>query len=350
VNAAKPILTIIMPVRNERRSIEAALDAALAQDLDRAFEVVVADGMSDDGTREVLERRARDDPRLRVIENPARRTPSGLNAALDAARGRFVIRLDGHTFAPPDYATRLLVHLEGGEWDAAGGIKRAVGSGPFGRAVAAAHSSPFGVGNARHHYASRPGPIDHIPHGAYDLALARRIGGFSEDLVRNQDYDFDRRFAVAGGRILFDPTISLDWQVRSTPRALASQYAQYGYWKFEVLRRHPRSLNVRWLAPPSLVAGLAASALVSPWRPARRALPALALSYGAFVLLGGCSAARRAGPASRGLTGAALATMQLAWGAGFLASAIERGCRSARAALAQDRRHGPREDADVEAE
>jgi GT2 family glycosyltransferase len=337
-------------VRNERSHIEAALDAALGQDLDRPFEVVVADGMSDDGTRDVLTRRSRQDARLRVFDNLSGGTESGLNIALEASRGRYFIRLDGHTFAPPDYATRLLAHLETGQWDAAGGIKRAVGAGAFGRAVAAAHSSPFGIGNARHHYSSHAGPIDHIPHGAYNLELARRLGGFSVDLVRNQDYDFDRRFAVAGGRILFDPTISLDWQVRSTPRALASQYAQYGYWKFEVLRRHPRSLKARWLAPPALVAGLTASALLAPWRPARLALPVLAGAYAAFAAVGGCTAARRAGPASRGLTGVALATMQLAWGAGFLASALARGSRSASAALAHDRRQRSSEDPDVQAQ
>jgi succinoglycan biosynthesis protein ExoA len=343
----EPLLSIVMPVRNERAHIDAALDAALAQDVACAYEIVVADGMSDDGTREVLTRRASEEPRLRVVENRARRTPSGLNVALAAARGRYFIRLDGHTFAPPDYARRLLAHLESGEWDAAGGIKRAVGEGPFGRAVAAAHASRFAIGNARHHYVSRPGPIDHIPHGAYDLSLARRIGGFSEDLVRNQDYDFDRRFMLAGGRIVLDPTIGLDWQVRETPRALASQYAQYGYWKFEVLRRHPGSLKLRWLAPPLLVAGLTAGTALAPWRPARLALSSLAVAYGTFVIVGATSVSRRAGPAAVARTSIALATMQLSWGSGFLVSAVTRGSRSARTALAQHCRHGAGEDADV---
>jgi succinoglycan biosynthesis protein ExoA len=345
--SGEPLFTIIMPVRNERAHIDAALDAALAQDIARPYEIVVADGMSEDGTREIVTRRAVTDPRIHLIDNPARRTPSGLNAAIRVARGRYFIRLDGHTFAPPDYARRLLAHLDGGAWDAAGGIKHAVGEGAFGRAVAAVHGSTFGVANARHHYVSRPGPIDHIPHGAYDLGIARHIGGFAEDLIRNQDYDFDRRFALAGGRILFDPSVSLDWQVRNTPRGLASQYAQYGYWKFEVTRRHPGSLKVRWLAPPLLVAGLTLGTMFSSRRPARRTLLALASSYGAFIALGGASIARRDGVAAVARTAAALATMQVSWGAGFLVSAATRGPGSARAALAQHRRHGAREDAEV---
>jgi succinoglycan biosynthesis protein ExoA len=315
-----PVVSIIMPVRNERRHIDAALDAALAQDIE--VEVVVADGMSGDGTREVLARRARADERVRLVDNPAGRTPSGLNAALAAARGRYVVRLDGHTIAPPDYARRLVAHLAAGECEAVGGVKRAVGTSAFGRAVAAAHGSRFGIGNARHHYASRPGPIDHIPHGAYDVAIARAIGGFAEDLVRNQDYDFDHRFAaIGGGRIRFDPSISLDWHVRETPRALASQYAQYGYWKFVVLRRHPSSLNARWLAPPALVATLLGSAALARRRGPRLVLATTVGAYGGVLALGaGAVGSRSAG--SRLRIALALATMHLSWGAGFLAGAL----------------------------
>jgi len=275
-----PVVSIIMPVRNERRHIAAALHAALAQDIDAPIEVIVADGMSADGTRDVVALHARDDARVRLVDNPSGRTPNGLNAALAAARGRYVVRLDGHTIAPPDYARRLVGHLVDGDCEAVGGIKRAVGTTAFGEAVAAAHGSRFGIGNSRHHYAGPPGAVDHIPHGAYDIAIARAIGGFAEDLVRNQDYDFDHRFAARGGRIRFDPSISLDWHVRETPRALASQYAQYGYWKFVVLRRHPSSLNARWLVPPTLVVTLVASAGLSRWRLPRLALVATAGAYG----------------------------------------------------------------------
>jgi succinoglycan biosynthesis protein ExoA len=330
-----PVMSIIMPVRNECRHVGAALEAALAQDLDVPFEVIVADGMSDDGTRGIVARHARADSRVHIVDNAERRTPTGLNVALAAARGRYVMRLDGHTIAPPDYARRLLAHLATGDCDAVGGIKRAVGVGPFGRAVAAAHGSRFGIGNARHHYSSEAGPIDHIPHGAYDIGIARSIGGFADDLARNQDFEFDHRFADAGGRIWFDPTILLDWHVRETPLELASQYAQYGYWKFAVLRRHPDSLNVRWLAPPTLVGALMISGALSRWRPARVVLVGVASAYGAVVILGATVISRRGSGASAVGIAAALATMHLSWGTGFLVSALQpRRRRSARSAPA----------------
>jgi glycosyltransferase involved in cell wall biosynthesis/SAM-dependent methyltransferase len=325
---AQPLLSIIMPVRNEHRHIGAALDAALGQEIGATFEVIVADGMSDDGTREIVSSLAIGDPRLRLLDNPEQRTPAGLNVALAAARGRYFIRLDGHTIAPAGYASRLLAHLVAGECDAVGGIKRAVGIGGFGRAVAAAHGSRFGVANARHHYVSRAGPIDHIPHGAYDLAITRAIGGFSEDLVRNQDYDFDQRFARAGGRILFDPSVELEWHVRETPRALLSQYAQYGFWKYEVLRRHPESLKARWLIPPAFVGTLVLTAALSSWRPARIALLAASSSYGGLLVLGAATIHRRRSTDSSPLQIlAALAVMHLSWGTGFLISAVHGGLR-----------------------
>jgi succinoglycan biosynthesis protein ExoA len=348
-NELTSVLSIIMAVRNERRHIGAAIDAALAQDVDVPFEIIVADGMSDDGTRGIVARRARLDPRVHLIDNADRRTPAGLNAALALAEGRYFIRLDGHTIAPPDYASRLLAHLKAGECDAIGGIKRAVGTGAFGKAVAAAHGSRFGVANARHHYSSRAGPIDHIPHGGYDIEIARAIGGFADDLLRNQDYDFDHRFADAGGRIWFDPNVSLEWHVRETPLALASQYTQYGYWKFIVLRRHPESLNARWLVPPALVGTLLTSAALSRWRPARIMLLGAVSAYGGVLIPGATLIRRRGVESSAAHIAAALATMHLSWGAGFLASALQpRRWRSAGSASTEDGGHRAHQDAEVQ--
>jgi glycosyltransferase involved in cell wall biosynthesis len=312
---------MIMPILNERDRIEAALDAGLGQNLDEPFEVIVADGMSSDGTRQIVHARAKRDDRLRLLDNERRSTPCGLNVALAAARGRYVVRLDGHTIPPPDYARRLVAHLQRGECEAAGGIKRAVGESPFGEAVAAAFGSRFGIGNARHHYPSHPGPIDHIPQGAYVTALAQAIGGFAEDLVRNQDYDFDYRYSRAGGRILFDPTVVIDWYVRETPGALARQCAQYGYWKYIVLRRHSDSLNLRWLVPPVLVASLLAGALLANRPPGRMLLGLTATGYGLVIAAGTSVLSGRIGPRRAPLIALALTTIHLSWGTGFLAAA-----------------------------
>jgi hypothetical protein len=216
---------------------------------------------------------------------------------------------------------RLVGHLRSGGCEAAGGRKRAVGSGAFGRAVAEAHGSRFGIGDSKYHYSDRVELVDHVPFGAYLTERARAIGGWDEALVRNQDYEFDYRYGLAGGRILLDPSIVVDWQVREAPRALARQYYGYGYWKLRSLARHPGSLHLRWLVPPALVATLAGGIASSPTAPGRWVLAGATGSYAAFLAAGSALLARRAGPTQAPRLAAALAVMHLSWGTGFLVSA-----------------------------
>jgi succinoglycan biosynthesis protein ExoA len=339
--SAVPEITIIMPVRNERDTIARSLDCALGQVVDVPLEVVVADGDSDDGTRETLEVRRAEDPRLRIVRNPARNTPSGLNRALEAARGRYVVRLDGHSTFPSDYVQRMVDRLRAGTCEAAGGLKVAVGFSPFGRAVAVAHSSRFGIGNAKHHYASESQYVDHIFLGAYLTDLSRQIGGFDVSFIRNQDYEFDYRYGRAGGRLLLDPSVEVEWRVRETPVRLASQYFQYGFWRCRCVRLHPRSLTARWLVPPTLVVVLAGGAATSWTGPGRRLLASAAGGYGTALAGVSITLARRTGVKPHNLA-AAFATMHLAWGAGFALSAA--GTQARRFAWwrsTSERRQGP---------
>jgi glycosyltransferase involved in cell wall biosynthesis len=324
-----PEVSIIMPVRNEARAIDAALDAVLGQSIDEPFEVVVAEGGSTDGTRRLLERRADADARVRIVDNPTGATPTALNHALREARGKFLVRIDGHSHAPPDYVRRLVAHLRSGECEGVGGLKRAVGRGRFGRAVAAAHGSRFGIGDSKYHYATERGLVDHIPFGAYLTSLTRRIGGWDEELTRSQDVEFDHRYRSAGGRLLLDPSIVIDWYVRETPAGVMRQYYGYGYWKVPILQRDRSALKLRWLVPPTLVASLVvgAAALATPLGP--WPLVAVAGTYGAFLLAGALVLARETGIGLLGHLVAALALMHVAWGAGFLAAAVRAAARGA---------------------
>jgi succinoglycan biosynthesis protein ExoA len=316
--------TIIVPVLNERPTIEAALDAALGQGLEiGSFEVIVVDGGSDDGTRQALDLRAAHDQRLRVLDNPEGGTPQALNIGLAAARGRYWVRLDGHSTFPSDFVGRLLEHLRAGRAEAAGGIVRGVGEGPFGRAAAAVQDSRFGVGNARHHYATAMSYIDHLSHGVYRMDLSRTIGGFDESLVRNQDYDFDYRYGLAGGRILLDASISFERSVRNSPGSLARQFHEYGYWKYVVLRRHPRSFHLRWLAPPVLVTSLSVGVGLSWTTGGRLLLGVVSTAYSATVAAAAVTLSRRGDGRNLPHVAAAMITMHISWGSGFVRSALQ---------------------------
>lgn len=319
-----PEITIIMPVRNEGATIESAVDLVLGQVGIPRFEVVVADGGSEDGTRQALERRAEVDSRLRIIDNPDGTTAKGLNLALASARGEYWVRVDGHSQIPPDYAAHLVEHIRRGRADAAGAVVSGLGETAFGRAVAIAHDSRFGIGDAHHHHATSQRYVDHITHGAYRVDLSRRIGGFDETLIRNQDYDFDYRYAEAGARIVLDPGITFRRRVRETPPALARQYYEYGYWKSIVLRRHPRSLHLRWLVPPTLVSSLIAGALFARTRTGRHLLILTGVSYGSFLFAGAVTLPERTSLARGRHVAVALTTMHLAWGTGFLRGCVRR--------------------------
>jgi GT2 family glycosyltransferase len=225
---------------------------------------------------------------------------------------------------PPDYAERLVEHIRSGRAEAAGAVVRGLGKTSFGRAVAAAHDSRFGIGDSHHHHATTQRLIDHVSHGAYRVDLSRRIGGFNETLVRNQDYDFDYRYGLTGARIVLDPTITFSRHVRETPRALAHQYHEYGYWKSVVLRRHPRSLHLRWLVPPALVSTLLAGSLLAPTQLGRRVLAVAGAPYAAFVFIGAATLSHRAETVRLPDAALALTIMHLAWGSGFLRGCLHR--------------------------
>jgi succinoglycan biosynthesis protein ExoA len=318
---ASPPVSVVIPVRNEAGTIAAAIAAALAQEYQGDLEVVVADGMSSDGTRDIIASLAARDGRVRLVDNPMGRTPSGLNAAIDAASGTVIVRCDAHAVLPPGYVQRAVVQLEESEAANVGGIQRAVGTSTVQRAIALAMSSPLGVGDARFRYGGTPGPTDTVYLGVFRREALESVGKFDEDLARNQDYELNHRLRKAGHVVWFDPELVVDYTPRSTLGGLWRQYFDYGTGKRRMLRRHPRSLRLRQLAAPALIIGLVGSA----------AAAALGATAGAVVIPGAYAAALLAGTVYELFTDrsaaalvypAAVATMHLSWGLGFLAESM----------------------------
>jgi glycosyltransferase involved in cell wall biosynthesis len=311
-----PAVSVIIPVRDEVDAIEAAVASVLAQEYGGELEVVVADAMSTDGTREVLAKISASDGRVRMVDNPARTTPAGLNAAIVASRGDVIVRCDAHAELPAGYVARAVDVLEEVGADNVGGIQDPQGRGTFSRAVASAMRSLLGAGGATYRVGGEPGPAETVYLGVFRRDGLCRSGLFDESLLRNQDYELNHRIAAGGGLVYFDPKLRVTYQPRDSLTGLWRQYWQYGAWKRVVARRHPDSIRLRQLIPVAFVIGLGLSVGLALAGHRRLGLMVPA-AYGGAVLVTSVVSAQRGEPGTL-LVPIVLPTMHLAWGTGFL--------------------------------
>jgi glycosyltransferase involved in cell wall biosynthesis len=310
-------VSVIMPVLNEERHLAEAVQAVLDQRYDGELEIVLALGPSIDGTDDIAHRLAAADPRVRIVANPSGRTPDALNAAIAAARYAVVVRVDGHGLLDPDYVSTAVGLLRETGAANVGGIMNAVGTTAFERAVAAAMTSPFGVGSAPFHVGGTAGAADTVYLGVFRRRWLDAVGGYDPEFTRAQDWEMNHRIRQAGGLVWFSPTLRVTYRPRGTVRALARQYRDYGRWRRVVSRTHPGTINLRYLAPPAALVGSAVGllgAFVTPWA---LVLPG---SYLAVVAVGSAVAGRRLRPNAWADVPVALLTMHLSWGWGFLTS------------------------------
>ena len=319
-------VTVIMPVRNEGAFMARSLRAVLEQDYPPdLMQVLVADGMSDDATREVVEELARAHPAhtVEIVDNPGGIVPTGFNAALSRAVGHVIVRVDGHTVIAKDYVSSCVTALERSGADNVGGRMDAAGHGRVGEAIALATSSPFGVGDSQFHYASGEQWVDTVYLGAWRREVFDRVGGFDPEMVRNQDDEFNYRLRAAGGRILLTDRIRSRYYSRASLRRLFRQYRQYGFWKVRVLQKHPKQMSLRQFVPPAFAAAVVGGAVLAPTsRGVRRLWVATLAAYGLAAVTASVSVARRSGWRHLPLLPLAFAAMHLGYGGGFLAGLV----------------------------
>lgn len=315
-----------MPVRNEAGFIGSSLGAVLAQDYPRdRVEIFIADGMSTDGTREVIERLTRDypDTDLLVLDNISQVVATGLNRALQQAKGEVIIRVDGHTIIAPDYIRECVAALHRSGAENVGGRMDAVSNTRFGQAAALATSSPFGVGGGRFHYSNSEEFVDTVYMGAWPREVFRLIGLFDEEMVRNQDDELNYRLRAQGGKILLSPRIRSQYYNRTSPRALWHQYFQYGYWKVRVMQKHPRQMRLGQFMPAFFIVILTISTLLLTLSVAGKYLFGLVVG---FYLIANLSASivafKRNNWQVLSLLPIAFGTLHLAYGSGFLVGLV----------------------------
>ena len=312
--AALPSVSVLIPVRNAEATIGAALDSVLSQDYKGSVEVIVADGSDTPATSDLVRRRY---PAVTLVPNPEQTAGFGLRAAQLVSTGEVIVRCDAHSVFPPGYLRRAVSTLRRTGAANVGGRQQPVGTTFFGRAVAMAMTTPLGTGGARYRLGGAEGPVDTVFLGAFRRDALEAAGGVDPAFVRNQDYELNWRLRARGETVWFDPGLVVTYQPRSTLRALAWQYFNYGRWKRIVARRHPASLLPRHLASPLLLLGLAASTALATVAGAFWAATAMPLTYVLTLALGSLAIGIRRRSYAALLLPLALAAMHLSWGIGF---------------------------------
>lgn len=324
-----PSVSVIIPCRNEEKTIQLVLDAIHAQTYPRQLlQVVIADGFSEDRTREKIAdfKTAHPDLDVLVVDNPQRVIPAGLNAAIKVSIGELIVRMDAHSIPNPDYVALCVDVLErdiaqnvGGVWNIQPGKDSWIA-----RSIAAAAGNPLAVGDAHYRFTDKAAYVDTVPYGSYKRELFEQIGLFDETLLANEDYELNTRILQSGGKIWLDPKIRCTYFARSNLRALAKQYYGYGFWKVQMLKRYPETLRWRQVLPPAFLLGLALTLLVGIfWKPSLYLFTAVLGLYLLILLAVGIHMAIKKRDILM-MIGVPLAiiTMHFSWGAGFFAGAF----------------------------
>lgn len=313
-----PFVSIIMPMRNEEKYIGRCLDSVLANDYPaERMEIIIADGMSDDASPQVVRRYAEQHPHIRLLDNPKRIIPSALNVGIQAAQGEIVIRMDCHAVYDPDYVRQCVALLEKTGAANVGARACPVGESYVGRAIAAAVSHPFGVGDAHYRVSEKDQWVDTAFNGAWWKKTLEEIGGYDEEWLVNEDYELNWRIRQAGGGVYYSPSVRAKYFVRGSLWHLFRQYCRYGFWKVKTLRAHPTSLRWRQLVPPMFLVGLIASLALAPlYWPVALIIPGL---YAAASLVASIHCALTRDPLTMPLLPVVFLILHLGWGLGFFA-------------------------------
>lgn len=272
--SASPTVSVIVPCYNEERFIRQTLENLIKQYPSQVYEIIVVDGMSDDSTRDVVEQfqDSHPDASIKLVLNPDRSIPKSLNLGVEHATGEVIARMDAHAFPSTGYIRRCVEVLSNGEAEVVGMpcLVQAGAGTVTARAIALAVSHPFGIGDARYRLAGGRDQeaVDTVAFACFRKSLWKKLGGYDENLLTNEDYDFNYRARLQGDRVILDRSEHCNYFARESISKLSAQYRRYGKWKARMIRLHPRSIRIRHLVAPSFVASMILLAALGLWNTA----------------------------------------------------------------------------------
>jgi glycosyltransferase involved in cell wall biosynthesis len=317
-----PFVSVILPIRNEAAYIDRGLLSILEQTYPAVYmEILIVNGMSTDNTRAIVHKFASLHPelKLRILDNLGKIVPTGMNLALRVAKGEVIIRMDGHCVIAPDYIRKCVEHIHKRKVDGVGGPMTSIGENSMAKVIAIGMSSTFGVGNSTFRTISGKSMLtDTVPFPAYTRQIIERAGFYDEELMRNQDDEYNYRIRGLGGKILLADDVRSTYFSRTSLKSLWFQYYQYGYWKVRVLQKHPRQMSLRQFVPPAFVVALFGSAILSLFPPFRILSLVVPFAYLWANLLASFVAALRHGWKYIPMLPIVFAILHLSYGSGFI--------------------------------
>ncbi len=318
-------VSVVMPVLNEAKHLAAAVTEILTQNVPGPIELILALGPSVDNTNQIAEKMSAADPRVKLVANPSGKTAAALNLAIAQSQYDVIVRVDGHSLLTPNYIQTATAVLAETGADVVGGVMAATGRTKFEIAVAAAMRSVLGVGPARFHTGGGAGETMTVYLGVFRRSAIERVGGYDESFIRAQDWEMNYRIRQSGGKVWFDPRLEVTYRPRSSVKALAKQYFEYGRWRREVARTYPETKSLRYLAPPFTVLALTTSfsllLLTSLLGQSWSWLFYLPIAgYLSLILVGSLAIFNKRKLSSLLWQPVVLLTMHTCWGVGFLTS------------------------------
>jgi glycosyltransferase involved in cell wall biosynthesis len=337
-------VSVVIPCYNEERFIVKALESLFDQYDSEHYEIIVVDGLSTDQTRaQILEfTKAHSEVSVRIVDNPLRNIPTALNLGVQSARGEIIARMDAHAVPPEGYIRRCVEVLNQEDVGVVGmpcNIRPATNT-LMAQSIASAVSHSFGIGDAKYRLSESQVPqesVDTVAFSCFRKSLWRELGGFNEDLLTNEDYDFNYRVRRSGWQIILDRSGHCDYFARPTLGQLSQQYRRYGLWKAQMVKLHPASIKLRHLVAPAFVASIVLLAPAGIFVPL--AWLALASELWLYFLLAfyfGYKVARRTGQAHRMalLMVVVFLTIHLSWGISFILGLLKSPRRTSESQLA----------------
>ncbi|MBO6126780.1 MAG: glycosyltransferase family 2 protein [Clostridia bacterium] len=244
------IVSVIVPVLNEKKYVKEFIESVLRQDFDRnLLEILLVDGMSQDGTRDIIKNYCKKYNFIKILDNIKKNIPSALNIGIKNAQGKYIVRMDAHTYYYPDYISSCIKIIKTGNYQNVGGPTVLGYKTRMQKIIAEAHYSLFALGGGKNHNINYEGLADTVQFGTFKKEYLLKMGLYDENIKFAEDDDLNFKIIENNGKIFITPEIKFIYYPRDNLISLFIQYFKYGTWKIAVIKKHKKPARISHLVP-----------------------------------------------------------------------------------------------------